>query len=52
MVGINKKIQEDGQDSLPPLPCGGDPVGINLQVENDRGGIQLPGLTEARGSVP
>ena len=37
--GDLEKLQEDGRDDLPPLPCGGDPVGSNLQATDDRGGF-------------
>ena len=49
--GAPDKHQEDGQNSIPLLLCGGDPVGSNLKVANERGETQLPGPTYSRGSV-
>ena len=51
-AGYPYKLQEDGQDYLLILPCGGDLVGSNLQLENDRVGNHLLGRTEVKSSVP
>ena len=49
--GDSEKRREDGWDDLPPLSCGGYPVGRILRVEDDTGGTRLPFQTEDKGIV-